>query len=362
MALLPNVISVWEFDADFTDEVGSNDGTAHNGAARDTGTKLLGAASLAVDGANDYVKCGVTGIPDADEPQSWACWARYTSTPTGNQNLMSAGTIGSSCQFGFREWWDPEDPEQMEPLEIACAWQYGGGLLVSDTTIPSINTWHHYCYTFDGTTHRFYVDGSLVDSSTESAQTGTPVGIGIGAWQAGAEYFGGHIDQAAVWGRALSADDVAALYNSGSGVAYADWDVSTTVHRITVRDSLAAVGDVTHLRHRMTILDPLAAAGDVTQLHKHADADIRLTDAAAVSDRVTLRHRMTLAEQIAANGAVTHLKHKMPLPESVKPKEMCRSTSPCWGGYFERRSGDCAATYNEDDDQDSNLYRELVDE
>jgi hypothetical protein len=133
-------------------------------------------------------------------------------------------------------------------------------------------------------------------------------------------------------------------------------------HRITVRDSLAAAGDVTHLRHRMTILDPLAAAGDVTQLrhritvrdplaaagdvtqlHKPGDADIRLTDAAAVSDRVRLRHRMTIAE-------------------SVKPKEMCRSTSPCWGGYFERRSGDCAATYNEDDDQDSNLYRELVDE
>jgi hypothetical protein len=52
----------------------------------------------------------------------------------------------------------------------------------------------------------------------------------------------------------------------------------------------------------------------------------------------------------------------MTIAESVKPKEMCRSTSPCWGGYFERRSGDCAATYNEDDDQDSNLYRELVDE
>lgn len=81
--------------------------------------------------------------------------------------------------------------------------------------------WRHYCFTFDGSTARYYRNGSLVGAAptyrTFSGYTGQWT---IGTWSG--QYFGqytlsaGRFRKFAVWhGSALSATDVTALYNAG---------------------------------------------------------------------------------------------------------------------------------------------------
>lgn len=74
-----------------------------------------------------------------------------------------------------------------------------------------LNAWSHLATTFDGTTQRLYVDGTLVASrpSTAAAQVGTGA-LRIGGNDVWGEQFDGLIDDVRVYDRAISAAEVVA--------------------------------------------------------------------------------------------------------------------------------------------------------
>jgi hypothetical protein len=78
---------------------------------------------------------------------------------------------------------------------VAVAWRWGGTILANSGFAPSVGTWHHYVYTFDGTTHRLYIDGADVGSSTQTPQVLIPVEGNLGRYNNG-EYFNGWLDEA----------------------------------------------------------------------------------------------------------------------------------------------------------------------
>jgi hypothetical protein len=90
-------------------------------------------------------------------------------------------------------------------------------------TGPSItpNAWTHLAYSFDGTTLRMYVNGSLAASRAAAHSPNASMAFGIGAaqypnggahWQ---DFFLGQIDDVAVYNRALSATEIQLHYDSG---------------------------------------------------------------------------------------------------------------------------------------------------
>ena len=89
-------------------------------------------------------------------------------------------------------------------------WKYGGTYLVS-AVLPSSGAWCHYAYTFDGTTHRLYIDGTLRGSATTAPQTATPTKLEIGRWTGGNEWLRGKLDDIRLYARALSPSEVTAL-------------------------------------------------------------------------------------------------------------------------------------------------------
>ena len=93
----------------------------------------------------------------------------------------------------------------------ACAFYW----VTPTSTIPA-NTWTFVVGTYDGTTMREYINGvqvgTLAGAFTPSILTTTG---GYNIDQEEGEYFPGLINDVRVYNRALSATQIAAMYNGG---------------------------------------------------------------------------------------------------------------------------------------------------
>jgi hypothetical protein len=79
--------------------------------------------------------------------------------------------------------------------------------------------WHHVAAVYNGTNIYLYVDGTL-DVSTNAtgsiAQNNVPLCLGKNAEASPGYYFNGLVDAVSIYNRALSASEIAAIYNAGS--------------------------------------------------------------------------------------------------------------------------------------------------
>ena len=190
----------WKFDegsgTSTADSSGLGNNGSFNGGVGWTSGQFGAAAHF--DGTG-YIAAGVNGLPAANAPQTISWWLTVPSIPSGVANVLSLSNDAaqSAVQPGFRNG-------------TFGVWSYGGSFLVS-TTPASTGAWHHYAYTFDGTTHSLYVDGVLKNSSTHAAQTAAPTKLEFGRWTGGSEYLNGSVDDVRIYTRALSAAEVATL-------------------------------------------------------------------------------------------------------------------------------------------------------
>jgi hypothetical protein len=179
-------------------------GTLFNSPAWTAGP---GRRFLQFNGSNQYVK--VDTIPDLRTQITAACWAR-SDTPNWN---VAGCLVSRRPQFVLHPW--------LNNTRISFTIFHSGGTQHHCdfylNTIPgfSLTDWHHYAGTYDSATGnaRLYVDGILrsstfitpvlLDSSTGALQLGRDVGI--------ERYFDGAIDEAKVFNRVLSAEEIMAL-------------------------------------------------------------------------------------------------------------------------------------------------------
>ncbi len=118
---------------------------------------------------------------------------------------------------------------QFSRLRTAVAWQDAVYAFTPWTTF------HHYVYTYDGTSIRWYVDWTLVVWPTAASGGGTTevrdtwlaiLGSNYTSWH----WFSGIVDEVWVWNRAITASEVTELYNSWNWLAY---PFSTFIPKIT---------------------------------------------------------------------------------------------------------------------------------
>ena len=185
----PSVTSVWTSNykgvwhlngADYTDAtINSNNGT--NNATSNVTGKIAGGRGF--NGTTSYIQVTTSGFVPNDNNQTISIWARYSSTPGGNRNLISFQNAGASSaiQLGFRGG-------------NAVAWKWGGVILANAGAAPSTNTWHYYVYTYDGTNSRIYIDGIELDNSTVAPQTAMPSEGNMGRYNNG-EYINANLDE-----------------------------------------------------------------------------------------------------------------------------------------------------------------------
>lgn len=225
------------------DSSGNNrHGTAVNGATTVEGGKSGRAGSFA--GTNGYVVAGADGT--ALSQWSVEFWVKPES-PNTTKTIF--------------HWGDSPDPATSNPFlrlirtsSSTVEWNYtrysGGsspytGPAYTSVTVPD-NQWTHLVLTYDGTFVRSYANGALVNYwpplnliLNEKALYAI---FGAGkAYAAGATYFKGLIDGAAIYRRALTAADVAARYRRGIDLSVCS--ASTYTYRVkAVNAGLANAG------------------------------------------------------------------------------------------------------------------------
>ena len=209
----PSVKSVWTSSykgvwhlngTDYTDGTSyANDGT-QNATTNITG-KIAGGRGF--NGSSSYIQVTTNGFVPNDNNQTISVWGYYSAAPGDNRNLISFqnGGVGSAIQVGFRGG-------------HAVAWKWGGVVLADGGVDPSINTWHYYVYTYDGTTSHIYIDGVEINNSTVAPQTAMPSEGNIGRYNNG-EYFNGYIDEVRFSMSPKSANWILTEYNNQNNPA-----------------------------------------------------------------------------------------------------------------------------------------------
>jgi hypothetical protein len=167
------------------------------------GGRFPNAANLLFDGIDDYVQFDPRTLPAVEAPKSVSLWARYDYTieddPEHPQTLIGLfnRTTAAGVSLGFRK-------------ARLMAFTYFQNEIVGVPAPPL--GWHHFAYTFDGTTHTLYVDGVSVATSQMAAEVGPVTTCRIGRSSSGVpDAFKGFLDDVRVYNRALTLAEVKAL-------------------------------------------------------------------------------------------------------------------------------------------------------
>jgi hypothetical protein len=187
------------------DYIGSNTGTLSGFSYGPTfGTAKYGSASGSFDGTDDYVELGNIMPTGAYTKEAWV----KRNSGSFRNNILS-GT--SMCPF-----WAPD----IEGFKLTA-----GNVdfyAVQDSVPLAVDTWYHVAVTYDpnvsGGQMILYKNGVQVDIAT-SVAANTDTSLHIGAYN-NANFFGGLIDEAAVYNTALSASTIAGHYGvyASSGI------------------------------------------------------------------------------------------------------------------------------------------------
>lgn len=205
-----DMLAWWPADKHTFDIQGGNTGTLMNGATFASG-KVAEAFSL--DGSNDFVNVPDSASLNPANAMTLDAWVKLdTFKAAGSIIVAKDDFIAGTRDYLFQA--------VNNQLQFVVFFSNGSNAAVTGGTL-SLNTWHHVAGTYDGTALKIYVDGVEVGSTATSGtlnDTSTPFRIGSTNQTGMARFFDGLIDETELFSRALSADEIAAIYEAaGAG-------------------------------------------------------------------------------------------------------------------------------------------------
>ena len=209
------LVSYWPLDADLLDAADDNHGTEDGGVIPfeagkfDNAINLNGSQNVLISGG-DESEFDFTG-----GSMTVSVWCTAAAIDTNWQCLIAKGEGNG---------WRVHRRGGDEPPEFA--WTGGNGDTPSHGTPIMIGTdpetWHHVVGVTDGATQieSLYIDGVEVATKEGAVleDRGNRMRIGDNPEGAGRGW-NGKIDDVAIWARALSADEIAEIWDEGDGVS-----------------------------------------------------------------------------------------------------------------------------------------------
>ncbi|MFH1724439.1 MAG: LamG-like jellyroll fold domain-containing protein [Elusimicrobiota bacterium] len=215
---LLGMASYWKLDegsgTTAADSAGGNPGALLNGAVWTSGRA---GDAIEFDGSDDYVRSpDSSALPLGNSPRTMMAWIRPQSFPDGAYNgILAYGALACTGHGSL--------------LSIRNDGRLSHAFWCDDTHQTSgptatLNAWNHAAFTYDGDFGRLYLNGQMVRMRIFSATVVDTLNgpIRIGCTDDPGRCFDGAIDEAAIYDRALSAQEISAVYEAGlAGHGYA---------------------------------------------------------------------------------------------------------------------------------------------
>jgi len=168
--------------------------------------------SVDLDGTDDYIDLGTSSSLNPTSALTVSAWVRadtHASTSGTYDAIYTSSKDASGANTGFvltatqNKWY---------------CFYYSGTTwysVLSDSNLVT-GQWYHLASTWDGSTAKLYVNGSVQTStlSLSSISYSTVTSAKIGSYYTG-NYLDGLIDEVSLFDSALSASDITSIYNSG---------------------------------------------------------------------------------------------------------------------------------------------------
>jgi Concanavalin A-like lectin/glucanases superfamily/Bacterial TSP3 repeat len=201
------IISWWQGEGDAHDVLGTNNGAVVGSVGFAPG---IVCQAFSFDGQSGYIQ--VPDSPSLNFSPTSAVTVELWAYCTGTASVMSfMGKRDPNCGATW-EYQMAFDPNNGLHFNCSGASGYTGGVYTG-LQMPT-NVWMHLAATFDGSTFSFYTNGVLAATGSGALGPTNDAPLEIGS-SGGCPYFDGLIDEVAIYNRALSAAEIAAIYNGG---------------------------------------------------------------------------------------------------------------------------------------------------
>lgn len=194
----------------------------------------IGTANGALRIVNNVLEATIPNLPLANSKRTVSVWVKYNDVATANY-IWGYGSLANAQYFGLLQ---QSTTTSRSDLNLA-GWGPTNDVIVT-TTITS-NTWYNYTVTYDGLTSKIYRNGELIKSSISPRKLTSSVVFGIGR-MGSAVSMNADIDDLKIYDVDLSAEEVAAIYNSNSNLVLNDVAlVAVTTTKGTVKKAVVNV-------------------------------------------------------------------------------------------------------------------------
>ncbi len=213
MALIDNLVSYWPCYDDAANTAVEDVHASSNLTASTNTSNINTTAGLIVDafdlnGTSEEAKGSVTGLPTGSSSRSICAWI-FPTVASGIRYAIGYGGNGTHLLFQI-QYADGGGDKFSLKLFIDD--------VVSADNFP-INNWYFVTGTYDGTTAKLYINGSLEGSGVVSLNTSSS-DFFIGESIFGGHNFQGKICESMLFDTDISLSDHQDLYNLGAGLAY----------------------------------------------------------------------------------------------------------------------------------------------
>lgn len=238
-----SLVSVWEANeasGSLVDAFGSNTMTETSGTIPSITGKINGARDYE-DGDTEYFAIASNAaVSMGDIDYTITCWVNG-ETYSGNNRIIIGKDMNSAGAREYNVFY--RNLSSRFCFEAFSSGNSGTELVGTSSGAISTGTWYFIVAWYDATanTMNIQVNNGTVDSTSKGtlqASGAAPLQIGSRAYVGAESYFDGAIDQVTLWKRVLTTGERTALYNSGNGLAYANWNPSTARPQVILSQRL----------------------------------------------------------------------------------------------------------------------------
>jgi hypothetical protein len=263
------LVGYWPFNGNANDESGNGNNGTVNGASLAADRFGNGNEAYSFDGVDDFID--ISSLNNSVyAPVTYSLWFNanqlvVVDMPLGNQvSLIGRDQAGIPNQGDLGIWNDPANSINQQLI------YYTGNTAQLFNFSPTINLWYNLVFVYSSDyTMSIFIDGQFIgnvvfDGSGLTANIPFRIGAGTGFDGVSTRFnWNGYIDDIGIWNRALTADEVLALYN---GCNVAPLTVSGNVTPTQFTQEIYTYPNTVGSTYNWTVTNGVIVSGQVTNI------------------------------------------------------------------------------------------------